>query len=57
MIGVLLQLHRDASWWLSSGLADRTGWLAVTVVAGAGAYFLALLVLGMRPAQFRLQQS
>jgi putative peptidoglycan lipid II flippase len=57
MIGVLLQLHRDASWWLSSGLADRTGWLAVSVVAGAGAYFLALLVLGMRPAQFRLQQN
>jgi putative peptidoglycan lipid II flippase len=57
MIGVLWQLHRDASWWLSNGLADRVTWLAISVVAGAGVYFLALLVLGMRTAQFRMRQS
>ena len=57
MIGVLWQLHRDTSWWLANGLADRVAWLAFSVIAGVGAYFLALLALGMRPAQFQMRQS
>ena len=57
MIAALWALHRDVAWWLSAGLADRVWWLGVAVVAGAGAYFVALLVLGMRPAQFRLRHD
>ncbi len=54
MTGVLLRLHRTTDWWTAVSLGDRVAWLAVSVVAGAGAYFVALLVLGVRPAQFRL---
>jgi len=57
MVLVLWQLHRAVSWWVSAGLAERVGWLAVSVVAGAGAYFIALLALGMRPAQFELRHD
>ena len=57
MIGILWWLHRDVTWWLDAGLANRVTWLGVSVAAGAGAYFLALLVLGMRPAQFQMRQA
>ena len=55
MIVVLLALHRETSWWTNAALVERVAWLAVSVAAGAGAYFLALLLLGMRPAQFRMR--
>jgi hypothetical protein len=32
-------------------------WLALAVVAGAGAYFVALLALGMRTWQFRMRHD
>jgi peptidoglycan biosynthesis protein MviN/MurJ (putative lipid II flippase) len=57
MIAALWALHRDVSWWLSAGLLDRVTWLGIAVTTGAGAYFVALLVLGMRPAQFRLRHD
>ena len=57
MIFTLAQLQRSTDWWLSAALADRVTWLAVSVVAGAGAYFLVLVVMGMRPAQFRLRHD
>jgi putative peptidoglycan lipid II flippase len=57
MITVLLQLHRETTWWTGAALGQRVTWLAVSVAAGAGAYFLALLLLGMRPAQFRMRPS
>jgi len=50
-------LHRAATWWMAAGQADRVGWLSVSVVAGAGAYFVALVVLGLRPAQFRMRHG
>ncbi len=57
MIVVLMQLHKATEWWLGANLADRVGWLGVSVAAGAATYFLTLVVLGLRPAQFRLRHD
>ncbi|MEX2494915.1 MAG: murein biosynthesis integral membrane protein MurJ [Woeseia sp.] len=53
----LVQFARPLDWWLSSGLASRSLWLAITISAGAAVYFLALLVAGARPADLRLKQD
>lgn len=57
MMLVLRQLHRGITWWIEAGLGDRVAWLSVSVVAGAGVYFVALLAAGMRPAQFRARHD
>jgi putative peptidoglycan lipid II flippase len=57
MVAVLWALHREMGWWMSAGLADRVLWLSVAVAAGAGAYFVSLLALGMRLEQFRLRHD
>jgi putative peptidoglycan lipid II flippase len=44
-------------WWLHAGGAQRGLRLAVAVAAGAASYFLALLLLGFRPAQFARRVS
>jgi putative peptidoglycan lipid II flippase len=54
---VLAQLQRPGSWWLQVGIFDRISWLSVSIVAGASAYFVVLLILGMRVGDFRLRQS
>jgi putative peptidoglycan lipid II flippase len=55
MAAVLLQLQRPLSWWFATGGVDRAAWLCVSVIAGAGAYFGILLLLGTRLSQFRLR--
>jgi len=55
MCAVLLQLDQPLEWWFGVGTFDRVYWLSVSVVAGAAAYFLTLLMLGLRPSQFRLR--
>ncbi|MDH3748364.1 MAG: murein biosynthesis integral membrane protein MurJ [Gammaproteobacteria bacterium] len=55
MWAILAWLQRPLEWWLEAGLAARTGWLGVSVVAGAGIYFLVLLAVGLRPSKFRLR--
>jgi len=57
MIAVLLWLHKAATWWMAANLEDRVSWLSLSVVAGAGVYFVALVVLGLRPNQFRLRHD
>jgi len=57
MIAVLLQLQRAATWWMAAGLLERVVWLSLSVAAGAGAYFVALVMLGLRPAQFRMRHD
>ena len=57
MWAVLGQMQRPGSWWLQVGMFDRISWLSVSIVAGAGAYFVVLLILGMRVGDFRLRQS
>jgi putative peptidoglycan lipid II flippase len=54
MYAALYQLHRPLEWWITSSLGERIGWLAITIVAGAGTYFAALLLMGTRLSQFRL---
>ncbi len=52
---VLLQMHRPLSWWFAADGLDRAAWLCVSVLAGAAAYFVLLLLLGTRASQFRLR--
>ena len=51
----LVQLARPLSWWLEAGLMSRSAWLGLTIAVGAGAYFVSLLVLGVRLGQLRLK--
>ncbi len=55
MWAILVWLHRPLDWWLAAGLAERVGWLGISVGAGALAYFVSLLALGMRPSNFSLR--
>jgi putative peptidoglycan lipid II flippase len=57
MTVVLWQMHRATDWWIGAALGERVLWLALSVLAGAGAYFATLLVSGMRTAQFRMGQG
>ncbi len=57
MCAVLMQLHRPLAWWVSVANLDRIYWLGMSVFAGAATYFLALLILGLRPSQLRLRAS
>ena len=54
MCAVLWWLHAPTAWWLDVGAGQRVYRLAVSVVAGAVAYFLTLLLTGMRLSQFRM---
>jgi hypothetical protein len=51
----LVLLNRDLDWWLSSSLAERSQWLALTKIVGVGVYLISLLFLGMRPGALRLR--
>ncbi|MDH3614396.1 MAG: murein biosynthesis integral membrane protein MurJ [Gammaproteobacteria bacterium] len=55
MGAVLLYLGRPLAWWLSATVLDRSAWLAVSIVAGALAYFLILFVLGLRPSKLGMR--
>ena len=57
MIAILLVLHRSVGWWTAAQFMERVVWLAVSVGAGAGTYFVSLIVLGLRPAQFRMRHD
>jgi putative peptidoglycan lipid II flippase len=55
MWAVIAWLDRDLSWWLGVGNFDRISWLAVSIAAGAGVYFLVLVVLGLRPSKLGIR--
>ena len=57
MCAVLFLLYRPMDWWLLAGTLQRIAWIAVTVAAGAGAYFAVLWALGMRFSHLKLKQS
>jgi putative peptidoglycan lipid II flippase len=48
MGGVVHWLNRPLAWWIDSAPLTRAGWLALTIVAGAGIYGLVLASLGLR---------
>ena len=50
---VIYQFLRPLDWWLSVSPIHRIGVLTAIVVAAIATYFLALLVVGMRPRHFR----
>ena len=53
MAGVLLWMEGDVQQWLEWSLWQRTGQMGVTVIAGLGGYVLTLLLVGVRPRDFR----
>ncbi|HEX5788566.1 MAG TPA: murein biosynthesis integral membrane protein MurJ [Woeseiaceae bacterium] len=54
MTAVLVAMYRPLAWWLEAGLTVRAGWLGACVAAGAGTYFAALFLLGLRPSRLGL---
>lgn len=57
MVGVIVLLNQDVGQWLAWGWPERCGFLAVLVVAAAGAYFAAMFLLGMRIRDFQVKHS
>ncbi len=55
MYATLYQLDRPLEWWIAASFTGRVGWLTVTIIAGVGTYFVALLLMGTRLSQFRLK--
>jgi putative peptidoglycan lipid II flippase len=55
MVAVLWVMDRPLEWWLAEGFGMRAAWLAATVFTSAAAYFLALLLAGLRPANLGLK--
>ena len=54
MASFLVWLLGQSGDWLAMTTAARIGWLGVAVVGGAAVYFVAGLLTGLRPADFRL---
>ena len=52
---VISRLERPLSWWLGATVADRVSWLTVSIVAGAGVYFVVLFALGLRPSKLGIR--
>ena len=57
MWAILHWLGRPYDWWLDAAVFERTVWLLTTVSVAAIGYFAALVILGLRPADFRLRRS
>lgn len=55
MWAILAALAESPAWWLAAGTLERSGRLAVTVVAGVAVYSAALLATGLRPSRFSLR--
>ena len=50
-----VQIQQTLDWWLEASILLRSGWLALCIAVGAVSYFVALLLMGVRPAQFTLK--
>jgi len=55
MWAIIAWLERPLSWWLAVSDFERVSWLAISILAGAGAYFLVLVVLGVRPSKLGIK--
>jgi len=53
MVAVLWLLMPGADLWLTGSVMDRVLWLSALVAAGAGSYFVMLVVCGFRPRHFK----
>lgn len=57
MWAVLAWLEQPLEWWLDETSVSRAGYLATSIVAGAGAYVAVLLALGLRPSKLGLRSA
>jgi len=57
MAGLLAWLVPDQAQWLEAGFVKNCIWLTLAVVCGAAVYVLALLAMGIRPAEFKQRPS
>ena len=55
MWAVIAWLDRPLTWWLDVEILDRATWLGISILAGAGAYFVVLLALGLRPSKLGMK--
>ena len=55
MLAALNYLNQPIEWWIDTTFVERVIWLAVSVGAGMGTYFLTMLLMGARVKQFKLQ--
>ena len=53
----LIMLDRPSEVWFEQSLWQRTTWLLLMVGAGVAAYFITLLILGVRPQQLLLKPT
>jgi putative peptidoglycan lipid II flippase len=53
MVALLIVVAPDAAHWLQMPIRDRAVWLVGISVLGATAYFLVLLIAGVRPRELR----
>jgi putative peptidoglycan lipid II flippase len=54
MTVAIVWLQRPLDWWVDVGVLDRSIQLCVVVMASAAVYFAALILLGLRPSQLKL---
>lgn len=52
----IVALNRPLDWWLEAATWQRSGWLGLVVGVAAAVYFGVLLIVGVRPGQFRLNK-
>jgi len=55
MWAIIAWLERPLSWWLDVSTTDRVSWLSISILAGAGGYFLVLVALGLRPSKLGIK--
>jgi len=54
MTVAIVWMQRPLDWWVGAGVPDRSLQLGAVVIVGAAVYFVALLLLGLRPSQLKL---
>lgn len=57
MTVAIVWMQRPLDWWVGVGSLDRSIQLGVVVMVGAAVYFVALLMLGLRPSQLKLDEG
>ncbi len=57
MTVVIVRMQRPLEWWIDAGFLHRSFRLGAVVAAGALVYFVALILLGLRPSQLKLDGS
>jgi len=51
----IVQVRQSLDWWIDASILNRSGWLAMCIAVGAAAYFVVLVIMGVRPSQLVLK--